>query len=115
MAMDAASRLAPAVPYSGGTRALRTVVRTRGHLVEIHVAATSRLGALLEAQWPGAKAVLAGVESPMSLGFLTRYPSPASAATWVRSRWQDFRYPRRSRRGRSPRTSAELPRSRYEK
>ena len=32
--------------------------------------------ALLEAHWPGAKAIFADVESPVSLAFLTRYPTP---------------------------------------
>jgi transposase len=72
-------RLAPAVPYSGQTRALRTVVRTRDDLVDLRVAATNQLAALLEAHWPGARAVFADVESPISLAFLTRYPTPASA------------------------------------
>ena len=49
-------RLAPAVPYSGETRALRTVVRTRDDLVDLRVAATNQLAALLEAHWPGANA-----------------------------------------------------------
>jgi transposase len=48
-------------------------------LVEMRVAATSQLAALLDAHWPGAKAVLADVESPISLEFLTRYPTPAAA------------------------------------
>jgi transposase len=72
-------RLAPAVPYSDQTRALRTVVRTRDDLVEMRVAATNQLAALLDAHWPGAKAVFADVESPISLEFLTRYPTPAAA------------------------------------
>jgi transposase len=72
-------RLAPAAPYSGETRALRTVVRTRDDLVGMRVAATNQLAALLDAHWPGAKAVFADVESPISLDFLTRYPTPASA------------------------------------
>lgn len=72
-------RLAPAAPYSGETRALRTVIRTRDDLVEMRVAATNQLAALLDAHWPGAKAVFADVESPISLEFLTRYPAPASA------------------------------------
>jgi transposase len=72
-------RLAPAAPYSGQTRALRTVVRTRDDLVQMRVAATNQLAALLDAHWPGAKAVFADVESPVSLDFLTRYPTPESA------------------------------------
>ena len=72
-------RLAPAAPCSDETKALRTVVRTRDDLVDMRVAATSRLAALPGAHRPGAKAVFAGVESPISLEFLTRYPAPASA------------------------------------
>jgi len=73
-------RLQVAVPYSGETQALRTVVRTRSVLVDMRVAATNQLSALLEASWPGAQAIFADVESPISLAFLTRYPTPASAA-----------------------------------
>jgi transposase len=72
-------RLAPAVPYSGETKALRTVVRTRDDLVDLRVAATNQLAALLDAHWPGAKVIFADVESPISLAFLTRYPTPAAA------------------------------------
>jgi len=72
-------RLAPAAPYCDETRALRTAVRTRDDLVEMRVAATNQLAALLDAHWPGAKAVFADVESPISLEFLTRYPTPAAA------------------------------------
>src|SRR6266702_42380 len=65
-------RLQVAVPCSGETQALRTVVRTRSDLVDLRVAATNQLSALLEASWPGAKAIFADVESPISLAFLTR-------------------------------------------
>jgi len=74
-----AHRLKAAAPYSDETNALRTVVRTRDDLVEMRVAATNQLSALLDAHWPGAKAVFADVESPISLAFLTRYPTLASA------------------------------------
>jgi len=73
-------RLKTAAPYSDETLALRTVVRTRGDLAGMRVAATNQLSALLDAHWPGAKAVFADVESPVSLEFLTRYPTPAAAA-----------------------------------
>jgi len=72
-------KLRTAAPYSDETNALRTVVRTRDDLVEMRVAATNQLSALLEAHWPGAKAIFADVESPVSLEFLTRYPTPAAA------------------------------------
>jgi transposase len=75
-----AHKLRIAAPYADETRALRTVVRTRGDLVELRVAATNQLSALLEAHWPGAVAIFADVESPVSLEFLTRYPTPAAAA-----------------------------------
>jgi transposase len=56
-------RLRTAAPYSDETLALRTVVRSRGDLVEMRVAATSQLPALLEAHWPGAKAIFADAGS----------------------------------------------------
>ena len=75
-----AHRLRVVAPYSDETRALRTVVRSRGDLVDMRVAATNQLSALLDAHWPGARAIFADVESPISLEFLTRYPTPAAAA-----------------------------------
>jgi len=72
-------RLNVAVPYTPQTKALRTVVRTRDDLVDMRVAATNQLSALLEAHWPGAKAIFADVESPIALDFLTRYPSARHA------------------------------------
>jgi len=83
-------RLKTAAPYSDETLALRTVVRSRGDLVEMRVAATNQLSALLEAHWPGAKAVFADVESPISLEFLTRYPTPASACRLGEKRMAAF-------------------------
>ena len=74
-----AARLDPIEPYSGPTVALRTVVRTRDDLVATRVAATNQLAALLDAHWPGAKAIFADVESPIALAFLTRYPTAAHA------------------------------------
>jgi transposase len=72
-------RLRTATPYSSETKALRTVVRTRGDLVEMRVAATNQLAALLDAHWPGAKTIFADIESPIALAFLTRYPTAAAA------------------------------------
>jgi transposase len=75
-----AHKLKAAAPYSDQTLALRTAVRTRDDMVEMRVAATNQLSALLDAHWPGARAIFADVESPISLEFLTRYPTPAAAA-----------------------------------
>jgi len=85
-----AHRLRPATPFSSQTKALRTVVRTRDDLVEMRVAATNQLCALLDLHWPGAKAVFADVESPIALDFLTRYPTPLSAATLGEKRMAAF-------------------------
>jgi transposase len=72
-------KLTVAVPYSGQTRALRAVVRTRGDLVETRVATASQLTALLDDSWPGAAVIFADIASPVALAFLTRYPTPESA------------------------------------
>jgi len=72
-------RLTAATPYSGETKAVRTVVRTRDDLVAMRVAAVNQLAGLLDAHWPGAKAIFADLESPIALAFLTRYPTPTAA------------------------------------
>ena len=63
-----AHRLRVVPGYSAQTKALRTVVRTRDDLVEMRVAATNQLAALLDAHWPGGKAIFADIESPIALG-----------------------------------------------
>jgi transposase len=73
-------RLQLANPYTPETKALRTVTRTRGDLVDLRVATTNQLCALLDTHWPGAKAIFADVESPIALEFLTRYPTARHAA-----------------------------------
>jgi transposase len=74
-----AARLDPIQPYSAPTIALRTVVRTRDDLVQMRVAATNQLAALLDTHWPGAKTIFADIESPIALEFLARYPTAAHA------------------------------------
>lgn len=73
-------RLDPVAPYSAQTKALRTVVRTRDDIVAMRVSATNQLSALLDDYWPGAKAIFADVESPISLAFLRQYPTAVRAA-----------------------------------
>jgi transposase len=73
-------RLRTATPYSGQTLALRTLVRTRDDLVDLRVAAVNQLAALLDAHWPGGKAIFARLDSPVALEFLTRYPAATAAA-----------------------------------
>ena len=73
-------RLHPVQPYSPETKALRTVIRTRDDIVDMRVRATNQLDALLDSFWPGAKAIFADTESPISLAFLRRYPTASAAA-----------------------------------
>ena len=72
-------RLQLATPYTSETKALRTVTRTRGDLVDMRTATTNQLTALLDTHWPGAVAIFADVESPIALEFLTRYPTARHA------------------------------------
>jgi transposase len=74
-----AHRLHVVPGYSAETKALRTVVRTRDDLVQMRVSATNQLAALLDAHWPGGKAIFADIASPVALAFLTRYPTAAAA------------------------------------
>ena len=85
-----AHRLQPATPYTAQTKALRTVVRTREDVVDMRVAAANQLSALLDAHWPGAKAIFADVESAIALAFLTRYPTYPSAQRLGEKRLRAF-------------------------
>lgn len=65
---------------SDDTRALRALVRTRDDLVATRVALANQLRAVLESFWPGAAAIFADIDSPIALAFLSRFPTPQSAA-----------------------------------
>jgi len=67
-------------PPSAATRTLRALVRTRDDLVAARVALANQLRELLASFWPGAAEMFAALDSPIALAFLTRYPTPASAA-----------------------------------
>jgi transposase len=77
-------------PPSDDTRALRALVRGRDDLVAQRVALANQLRALLERFWPGAAAIFAAVDSPIALAFLTRYPTPHSAARLGEKRLAQF-------------------------
>jgi transposase len=64
-------------PDSDQTKALRALTRGREVLVEQRVALTNQLRAELERFWPGAIGIFSDLDSPISLAFLARYPSPA--------------------------------------
>lgn len=64
------------VPDSDQTQALRALTRDRDVLVEQRVASCNQLRAEPEPFWPGAVEIFADFDSPISLAFLARHPSP---------------------------------------
>jgi transposase len=66
-------------PDSDQTKALRALTRGRQVLVEQRVALCNQLRAELERFWPGAVELFSDLDSPISLAFLKRYPSPIDA------------------------------------
>lgn len=70
----------PVLAASGDeTIALKALVRTREDLVQVRVHLANQLRAQLDAFWPGAARIFAGVDSQIALAFLARYPSPEDA------------------------------------
>jgi transposase len=66
-------------PDSDQTKALRALVRAREDLVGARVAMANQLRAELERFWPGPIGLFSAIDSPISLAFLARYPSPGDA------------------------------------
>jgi transposase len=85
------ARLRALIPDTPATLALRRVVRARRDLVAHRVATANQLRAHLRAVFPGAVGLFADIDSPISLAFLTRYPtqeqadrlSPARLGAWL--------------------------------
>lgn len=85
------ARLRALIPDTPATVALRRVVRARRDLVAHRVATANQLRAHLRAVFPGAVGLFADIDSPISLAFLTRYPtqeqadrlSPARLGAWL--------------------------------
>ena len=78
------------VPDSDQTKALRALTRARDDLVQTRVALANTLRAQLQCFWPAAAAVFADIDSPISLAFLKRYPTPADARGLGEQRLQRF-------------------------
>jgi transposase len=78
LARTDAHRFRALVPDRDETKALRALTRAREDLVGARVELANQLRAQLQAFWPGAL-IFAEVDSPISLAFLARYPSPADA------------------------------------
>jgi transposase len=110
LARTDAHRLRAISPDSDETKALRALTRTREDLVGVRVELANQLRAQLEAFWPGGK-VFADVDSPISLAFLARYPSPADAKGLGPKRMEGFLARHRYCGRRSPEELLERMRS----
>lgn len=78
LARTDAHRFRVLVPDTQETKALKTLTRAREDLVGVRVELANQLRAQLAAFWPGAL-IFAALDSPISLAFVKRYPSPADA------------------------------------
>ena len=89
-------------PPDEGLQELQALVRLREDHVRARTAASNQLGALLEAHWPGPKAVLFRLASPIALAFLTDYPTPQAAARLGQARMASFCRRHSYRGGKTP-------------
>lgn len=78
LARTDAHRFRALVPDGEETKALRALTRAREDLVGVRVELANQLRAQLETFWPGAL-LFAALDSPISLAFIERYPSPGDA------------------------------------
>jgi transposase len=85
-----------------GLQELQALVRLREDHVRARTAASMKLGALLEAHWPGPKAVFYRLASPIALAFLADYPTPQAAARLGEARMASFCRRHSYRGGKSP-------------
>lgn len=69
------ARLRSLIPDTPATATLRRLVRARRDLVGHRVALANQLRAHLRAVFPGAVGLFAELDSPISLAFLTRFPT----------------------------------------
>lgn len=78
LARTDAHRFRALVPDGEETKGLRALTRAREDLVGVRAQLANQLRAQLEAFWPGAL-LFAALDSPISLAFIERYPSPGDA------------------------------------
>lgn len=76
------ARLRALIPDTPATVTLRRAVRARKDLVSHRVGLANQLRAHLRAVFPGAVGLFADLDSPVSLAFLTRFPSQ-DKADWL--------------------------------
>ena len=90
LARTDAHRFRILTPDTDATRTLRVQTRTREDLVEQRVALSNQLQAQLDGFWPAGARVFADLASPISLAFLTRYPTPAACRGLTAARMSAF-------------------------
>jgi transposase len=95
-------RLRQLDPPDLGLQELQALVRLREDHVRARTAASNQLGALLEAHWPGPKAVFFRLASPIALAFLTDYPTPQAADRLGQARMASFCRRHSYRGGKTP-------------
>jgi transposase len=66
-------------PDSDQTKAIKALTRAREDLVRARVALANQLRSELEGFWPGPVGLFSSLDSPISLAFLRRYPTPRDA------------------------------------
>lgn len=75
-------RLASLHPDTPATQGLKALVRARKDLIGHRIAMANQLRANLLSAFPGAVGLFAAIDSPISLAFLTRFPT-ATRAAWL--------------------------------
>jgi len=95
-------RLRRLEPIEAGLRQLQSLVRLRDDHVAAKTAASNQLGALLDAHWPGPKALFYRLGSQIALAFLTDYPTPEAAARLGEARMASFLRRHAYRGGKTP-------------
>jgi Transposase len=80
-------RLRRLQPLDPGLRELQALVRLREDHLRARTAASNQLGALLDAHWPGPKAMFCKLASDIALAFLTDYPTPRRPPDSAKPAW----------------------------
>lgn len=73
-------RFPPLTVQSDEMRSLRALCRGRDDLLTTRVQLANQLRSLLQSFWAGAAEIFADVDSPITLAFILRYPTPESAS-----------------------------------
>ncbi len=83
-------RLARLRPVDEVSRQLQVLSRIRDDHIKANRAAVNQLAALLDAHWPGPKALFTSLDRAIALEFLDRYPTPESVARLGEARMAAF-------------------------